>query len=103
MKHNFEKEMASVKEQMLRQQQLFQNQMEGLLKEQQATQEQKIKTEVEMQHMKQELEDKRKAEQQAQQIYQMAAQKQRLPNAGVEELDAIELMTDFCWCRSSTL
>lgn len=49
MKNNFEKEMASVKEQMLRQQQLFQNQMEGLLKEQQATQEQKIKTEVEMQ------------------------------------------------------
>ena len=49
MKDNFEKEMASVKEQMLRQQQLFQNQMEGLLKEQQATQDQKIKTEAEMQ------------------------------------------------------
>ena len=41
MKHNFQQEMASVKEQMLRQQQLFQNQMQGLLKEQQATQEQK--------------------------------------------------------------
>ena len=63
--------------------------MEGLLKEQQATQEQKIKTEVEMQQMKQELEDKRKAEWQAQQIYQMAAQRQRPPNAGVEELDAV--------------
>ena len=49
MKDNFEQEMASVKEQMLRQQQLFQNQMEGLLKEQQATQDQKIKTEAEMQ------------------------------------------------------
>lgn len=38
MKQNFEKEMAEVKEQMLRQQQMFQHQMEGLLKEQQATQ-----------------------------------------------------------------
>lgn len=42
MKQNFQQEMASVKEQMLRQQQLFQNQMQGLLKEQQATQEQKM-------------------------------------------------------------
>ena len=45
--------------------------------------------------MKQELEDKRKAELQAQQIYQMAAQKQRQPNAGVEELDALELMKKY--------
>lgn len=74
---------------------MFQHQMEGLLKEQQVTQEQKLQTEAEMNQIKQELDDKRRAEQQAHEIFQMATQNQRLSARGADDPSPLDLMHKY--------
>ena len=74
LKQNFQRDMFELKQQMVQQQQMFQDQLQKLAREQSESNGRKEQAELEVQRLRLELENKKQEEAQQQKLYQLALQ-----------------------------